>query len=66
MKSIESKRKTKTSNEVKQRYNAKTYDQFNIRVRKEVSALYKAKCERLGIPYTEPIHAAIQAFINEE
>lgn len=61
-----SKRKTRTSNAVKQRYNAKTYDQLNVRVKKEVSALYKAKCDRLGISYSEPIHEAIKKFIEEQ
>jgi len=32
------KRKTTTSNEVKYRYNAKTYAQYNIKLRKDTDA----------------------------
>ena len=59
------KRKTHTSTAVKNRYNAKTYDQIVIKVRKEKSAAYKAKCDELGITYSEPLHKAIDEILNK-
>ena len=38
------KRKTKTSTEVKTRYNQKTYDVIAVRVPKETAEAFKAKC----------------------
>lgn len=58
------KRKTTTSTAVKQRYNNKTYDVLRISVKKETAAAYKAKCEAEGITYSEPLHAAIEAFLK--
>ncbi len=62
---MEEKRKTHTSYEVKKRYETKTYDKFMLRVHKETAAQYKAKCEKLGISYSEPLHNAIKAFLEE-
>lgn len=62
---LKPKRKTKTSSEVKARYNAKAYDRIQINVRKEKAAAYKAKCEELGITYSEPLHKAIDEILNK-
>lgn len=62
---MEEKRKTHTSSAVKRRYNEKTYDCIRVSVRKETAAQYKAKCEKLGISYSEPLHNAIKAFLEE-
>ena len=59
------RRKTHTSSAVKARYNAKTYDQINIRVKKDTAAAYKSKCDAEGIPYTAPLHKAIEEFLNQ-
>lgn len=59
------KRKTHTSTAVKNRYNAKTYDQIVVKVRKEKAAAYKAKCDELGITYSEPLHKAIDEILNK-
>lgn len=59
------KRKTHTSSAVKARYNAKTYDRIQINVRKEKAAAYKAKCDELGITYSEPLHKAIDEILNK-
>lgn len=64
MPEAKAKRKTHTSSEVKRRYNDKTYDRLTIMVRKEISKQYKDKCESLGITYSQPLHEAIQKFLN--
>ena len=60
------RRKTHTSSAVKAKYNAKTYDRIQLNVRKDKAAAYKAKCDLLGIPYSEPLHKAIDALLNQE
>jgi hypothetical protein len=59
------KRKTKTSSAVKNRYNAKTYDSIRLNLRKEKAAQYRAKCDKLGIPYSDPLHKAVDQFLEE-
>ena len=60
------KRKTVTSNAVKERYKKKTYDRIVINVRKEKAEVYKNKCDMLGIPYSQPLHEAIDEFIKKD
>lgn len=60
------KRKTKTSTEVKARYNNKTYDVISIRVHKETATAFKEKCIAKGIPQAQVIKQAIEAFLHEE
>lgn len=62
---MESKRKTTTSTAVKAKYNAKTYDRIVVNVRKEIAEQYKAKCDELGIPYSQPLHEAIENFLKQ-
>lgn len=59
------KRKTHTSTEVKSRYNKKTYDRISLYVHKDKAQAYKAKCEEKGIAYSEPLHKAIDDFLNQ-
>lgn len=59
-------RKTRTSTAVHRRYNEKTYTVIRVSVRKETAENYKAKCEKLGIPYSQPLHEAIAKLIEEE
>ena len=61
----ETKRKTKTSTEVKSRYNAKVYDVLAVRVQKETAAAFKAKCAAEGIPQAQIVKQAIERFLAE-
>lgn len=61
---MEEKRKTKTSTEVKARYNQKTYDVIAVRVPKETAEAFKAKCKAEGIPQAQIVKRAIEDFIN--
>jgi predicted DNA binding CopG/RHH family protein len=58
------KRKTKTSSQVKQRYNEKVYDVLSVRVPKDMAAAFKAKCTAEGIPQAQIIKRAIEDFLN--
>ncbi len=60
----EKKRKTKTSTEVKSRYNQKAYDVISIRVPKETAELFKAKCISKKVPQAQIIKKAIEEFIK--
>ena len=59
------KRKTKTSTEVKARYNKKTYDVISVRVPKETAEAFKAKCSAEGIPQAQIIKQAIDKFLQK-
>jgi len=59
------KRKTKTSTEVKTRYNQKTYDVIAVRVPKETAEAFKAKCAAEGVPQAKIIKQAIEAFLQQ-
>lgn len=61
----ETKRKTKTSTEVKRRYNEKVYDIISARVPKELAAAFKAKCVAEGIPQAQIIKKAIEDFLSQ-
>ncbi|MBP3240043.1 MAG: CopG family transcriptional regulator [Oribacterium sp.] len=58
-------KKSRTSTEVKTRYNNKVYDVISIRVPKEMAAAFKAKCSETGIPQAQIIKKAIADFLNE-
>ncbi len=58
------KRKTKTSTEVKARYNQKTYDVISVRIPKETAELFKTKCNAENIPQAQIIKQAIAAFLE--
>lgn len=60
----ETKRKTKTSTAVKQKYNERVYDVISIRIPKETAAEFKAKCAAEGIPQAQIIKKAIEDFLN--
>lgn len=47
-------------------YDKKTYTQIKFRERKDIAELYKAKCAKLGISLSEPLHKAIQDFLESE
>lgn len=59
------KRKTKTSTEVKRRYNEKTYDNIFARIPKDTAAAFKAKCIAEGISQAQIIKKAIEDFLAQ-
>ena len=58
--------KTKTSTEVKRRYNEKTYTQIRAAVPKALAERFKAKCEELGISQASVIKEAIEKFLGPQ
>ncbi len=58
-----SERKTKTSTEVKSRYNRKTYDVISVRVTKDMAEAFKQKCTSEGVPQAQIIKKAIEDFL---
>ena len=59
------KRKTRTSTEVKRRYNEKTYTLISTSVPKDKAAAFKKKCAEMGIPQAQIIKGAIDKFLEE-
>lgn len=57
-------RKSRTSTEVKTRYNNKTYDVISVRVPKEMAAAFKQKCSEAGIPQAQIVKKAIADFLD--
>lgn len=57
-------RKSRTSTEVKTRYNNKTYDVISVRVPKEMAAAFKQKCVETGIPQAQIVKNAIADFLS--
>lgn len=57
-------RKSRTSTEVKTRYNNKTYDVISVRVPKEMAAAFKQKCSETGIPQAQIVKNAIAGFLG--
>lgn len=58
------KRKTKTSTEVKMRYNRKTYDRIIVQVPKDLAAAFKEKCISTKIPQAQVVKKAIDEFLR--
>lgn len=61
----EERRKTKTSTEVKRRYNKKNYSQIIVSVKKDTATKFRAKCEEKGISYSQILKKAIEQFLLE-
>ena len=59
------KRKTKTSSEVKNRYNNRVYGSIIVRVPKEMAEAFKQKCVETGIPQAQVVKKAIEQFLEE-
>lgn len=57
--------KTKTSTQVKDRYNKKTYDLIAVHVKKEIAQKFKAKCKKENITQASIIHNAIDEFLRD-
>lgn len=60
----EKRRKTKTSTEVKRRYNEKVYDVISIRIPKETAKSFKEKCAAERVPQAQIIKKAIEEFLK--
>ena len=58
-------RKTKTSTEVKARYNKKTYGVISVSVPKEMAEAFKAKCVSDGISQAQSVKQAIEEFLQK-
>ncbi|MGE4213155.1 MAG: ribbon-helix-helix domain-containing protein [Anaerotignaceae bacterium] len=63
--SIAEKRKTTTSSEVKNRYNAKVYGRLNIQLPKDLVSRFKEKCKAENISQANIIKDAIEKFLGE-
>ena len=63
---MENKRKTKTSTQVKAKYNQKAYDVISIRIPKETASAFKNKCAAEGVPQAQVIKQAIADFLASE
>ena len=59
------KRKTHTSTAVKNRYNEKNYTILSYREDKEIAALVRRRCEKLGVPQAQVFKAAVQDFLEK-
>lgn len=59
----ETKRKTKTSAAVKDRYNKKAYDVILARVPKGMGEAFKQKCAELGVSQAQIIKQAVEEFL---
>lgn len=60
----ETKRKNRTSTQVKARYNNKVYDTISVRVPKELAAAFKEKCAAEDISQAQIVKKAIEDFLN--
>lgn len=58
------KRKTKTSNEVKDRWKAANYSRINIYLPKDDAAAYKGKCAETGKALSDIPKDAIYKFLR--
>lgn len=63
---MQQKRKTFTSNEVKDRWKAANYTRINIYLPKEDAAAYKEKCASTGRSLSDVPKEAIYNFLSEE
>jgi hypothetical protein len=59
-------KKTKTSSEVKYRYNKKTYDNIRFAVRKELGAAFREKIAKRKETIAGVLRAAVIAYIEKK
>lgn len=55
----------KTSNEVKKRYNAKTYSRIVASIPKATAEAFREKCIADGVSQAQVIKAAIDEYLNK-
>ena len=58
--------KTKTSTEVKRRYNDSVYSKIQCELPKDTVSAFKTKCKETGISQASVILEAIEKFISDE
>lgn len=58
--------KSKTSTEVKRRYNNKVYDKIFVELPKDIVAPFKEKCKAKGVSQASVLKKAIEDFLNEQ
>ena len=58
-------KKSKTSSEVKRRYNQKAYGVISAYLPKELVEAFKAKCAAEGVSQAQIVKAAVEAFLAE-
>lgn len=58
-------RKTKTSTDVKRRYNEKTYDSIRAALPKDTVAAFREKCAARGVSQASVLLAAVERFLEE-
>ena len=63
---MEKRRKTKTSTQVKAKYNNKVYDQIAFRAPKELVKEFKAKCADAGVSQAQIFKKAMGDFLSEQ
>jgi len=63
---MDGKRKTKTSSEVKRRYNEKTYGTVRAMLPKDLVEAFKKECKNRNISQAQVIKKAIEKFLGEE
>ena len=59
-------RKTTTSSEVKNRWNAAHYTRITIFLDKDEAEQYKEKCKKLNLPFSRVPKDAISDFLRDE
>ena len=64
--SMEKRRKTTTSTEVKRRYNEKVYSKVQAALPKDVVTAFRAKCAEKNISQASVILKGIEDFLREE
>lgn len=57
---------SRTSTEVKNRYNDKVYTAVTVRVPKDLAAAFKERCEATGTPQRQVIIEAMERFMEEQ
>lgn len=63
---MEEKRKSKTSTQVKAKYNNKVYDQVSFRAPKELVEKFKIKCAEAGVSQAQIFKKAMEDFLSEQ
>ena len=66
VKSIEKRRRTTTSTEVKRRYNDKVYSKVQAELPKEIVSAFRAKCAEKNVSQASVILEGIEKFLRED
>lgn len=57
--------KTKTSTDVKRRYNERVYSRIHLQLPKDTVERFKAKCKESGVSQASVILEAIEKFLGD-